>query len=229
MSDIVIEAKNLRATYGSTLALDGLNLLIKSDAGVVGLFGPNGAGKTTLTRILCGDLETYSGSLKSPNRQNIAYLPDAPYLYSWLKVIDCVKLFESWYPDFRTDVAWSFLEGSAIDASKRVKELSKGMSERLHLGLTLARMPNLYVLDEPLAGVDPLTRDHLLDLVQTYKAPFVPLILCTHLIQGVERIFDSATLIVDGRVVASGTADELRARESGGLEAVYKKVVGRYE
>ncbi|GAB77779.1 ABC-2 type transport system ATP-binding protein [Austwickia chelonae] len=229
MSDVIVNIKQLQVSYGSTVALNGLDLSMRASDGVVGLFGPNGAGKTTLTRVLCSDIERYSGSVSVPARKDVAYLPDSPYLYPWLRVVECIELFEHWYPDFRTDVAWRFLEGSVIDPRRRVKTLSKGMSERLHLALTLAREPSLYLIDEPLAGVDPLTRDHLLNMVQEYRAPGVPLLLCTHLIQDVERIFDAAVLVINGRVVAAGTTAELKCQESGGLESVYKKVIGRYE
>ncbi len=221
--DMTVKAEYLKVSYGKRPVLQINELNIKKNAGVIGLFGPNGAGKSTLMRTIVGDIEKYQGSLIKPDRSEIAYLPDKPFLYPWMSVEQCAELFESRHEDFRKDVFDRFLQGSDITTSTKVKELSKGMSERLHLALILSRSPKLYMLDEPLSGVDPLTRDHLLDLVNTLRVPDAPVLLSTHLISGVEKIFDEVILISDGRILAHDTADNLRRIGDGDLEVAYKR------
>lgn len=211
--------------YGKRLALKINNLSLSSDAGIVGVFGPNGAGKSTLLRTIVGDISTFQGSLERPERSRVSYLPDQPFLYPWLSVEQCASLFESRYADFRRDVFNQFLEGSPLTPSQRVRELSKGMSERLHLALIISRAPDLYVLDEPLGGVDPITRDLLLDLIERFRAPESVLLLSTHLINGIDRLFDQVLLIAEGRLIAHDTVANLRALGDGDLEFAYKKKV----
>jgi len=186
---------------------------------VIGLFGPNGAGKTTLLRTLVGDIAKFKGSLQAPNRTDISYLPDKPFLYPWLSVGQCVELFSARHSDFRVDVFEEFLAGAAFSASSKVRSLSKG------LALIMSRAPKLYVLDEPLAGVDPLARDYLLELIRTLRSPEAPLLLSTHLINGVDSIFNEIVLISDGRLLTHDSADNLRALGDGDLELAYKRSV----
>lgn len=224
----VIEARNLVVSYGKRVALRLGDFRIGTDAGVVGLFGPNGAGKSTLLRTIVGDIGKFQGSLVVPRREAVSYLPDEPFLYSWLRVSQCVDVFRSRYSDFRTGAFEEFLDGASFSSSVKVSELSKGMSERLHLALIMSRAPQLYVLDEPLAGVDPLTRDHLLSLIKKYRIPSAPLLLSTHLISGVDSIFDEIVLISDGRLLAHDTARHLRSFGDGDLELAYKRSVSGY-
>lgn len=225
MSSQLLSANNLRVSYGDHLALKINNLSISSDAGIVGVFGPNGAGKSTLLRTIVGDISTFEGSVVRPQRSCVSYLPDQPFLYPWLSVEQCASLFESRYHDFRRDVFEEFLQGSSLTPSRRVRELSKGMSERLHLALAISRAPDLYVFDEPLGGVDPLTRDLLLDLIKCFRAPESTLLLSTHLINGIDRVFDQVLLIADGRLLAHDNVANLRALGDGDLELAYKKKV----
>ncbi len=220
---MTVTANNLKVSYGKHVALHIDQLEIRKDAQVIGLFGPNGAGKSTLMRTLAGDIQKFEGDLCKPERSNIAYLPDKPFLYPWMSVSQTVELFKSRHVDFREDVFEKFLTGSNITHTTKVKELSKGMSERLHLALVLSRAPELYILDEPLSGVDPITRDHLLELIDTLRVPGAPVLLSTHLISGVEKIFNEVILIADGRVFAHDTADNLRQLGDGDLEVAYKR------
>lgn len=223
--DAVINAHGLQVAYGKHVALSLEDFRMDSQAGVVGLFGPNGAGKTTLLRTLVGDIAKFKGSLQAPSRTDISYLPDEPFLYPWLSVGQCVELFTARHSDFRVDVFEEFLAGAAFSASSKVRSLSKGMSERLHLALIMSRAPKLYVLDEPLAGVDPLARDYLLELIRTLRSPEAPLLLSTHLINGVDSIFNEIVLISDGRLLTHDSADNLRALGDGDLELAYKRSV----
>lgn len=223
MSTHTVEARDLRVSYGSRPALALTSLKIPVASGVIGLFGPNGAGKSTLIRTIAGDISTYSGKLVKPERVAISYLPDEPFLYPWLSVEQCSELFSNRHNDFRPEVFEEFLAGSNITLSVRVAALSKGMSERLHLALIMSRAPELYVLDEPLGGVDPVARDHLLDLIQRLRTPSTPLLLSTHLINGVDRIFDDVILIADGQLIAHDSAQTLRDLGDGNLENAYKR------
>lgn len=221
----VLRAQNLSVKYGSYEALHLDSLKIADTAGVVGLFGPNGAGKTTLLRTIVGDIEKHGGTLEGPGRAKIAYLPDSPFLYGWLKVKQCEQLFASRHPDFRADIFDAFLDGSKVKPDLKVGELSKGMNERLHLALIMSRSPQLYVLDEPLGGVAPIGRDQLLQLIQQLKAPNTPVLFSTHLINNVQHIFNEVVLIDSGRLVAHRGIHFLREFGEGDLEAAYKKLV----
>lgn len=225
----VVSFRSMSVRYGRFEAIRRLSFDLLADFGVVGLFGPNGAGKTTTMRVLCGDINRYEGEAVVPSRKDIAYLPDKPFLYRWLSVEQAMMLFSSRHADFRKAVFEHFLEGSNVTMRRRVGELSKGMLERLHLALIMARAPRIYVLDEPLAGVDPLTRDRLLEIIRVSRSEGAPVLLSTHLIQGVERIFDRVMMISDGRLLALGTVEEVRRQGDGDLEQAYKRVVSSYE
>ncbi|HEY0188320.1 MAG TPA: ATP-binding cassette domain-containing protein [Cellulomonas sp.] len=154
--DLVLE--DLRVRLGRRTVLDGVDLHLRPTGQVVGLFGPNGAGKTTLMRCVVGLLERYRGRLDPPDG-GVAYLSDHPYLYPFLRVEQCEALFRSRYPDYSPDRAEQMFARLGLDRARRVGDLSKGMSEQAHIALTFARQVPLYVLDEPLAAVDPCTRD----------------------------------------------------------------------
>lgn len=229
MVDSIVSLTNLTVSYGRKLALCGVTFELAAQSGVVGLFGPNGAGKSTTLRVLVGDIARYGGVAKIPSRGQVAYLPDKPFLPGWLRVAQCVELFASRHPDFRPEVVKAFLAESNVTSTARVSSLSKGMSERLNLALVLARSPQLYVLDEPLAAVDPLTRDHLISLITELRDPNSPVLLSTHLIHGLDRIFDSVVMIADGRTLVSGDMESVRSIGDGDLETAYKRIVTLHE
>ena len=180
-------------------------------------------------KTVCGDIGRYDGALRCPSRDEIAYLPDKPFLFSWMTVGQAIDLFSARHQDFRDDVAEEFLAGSAIKRSAPVGSLSKGMSERLHLALIMARRPRLYVLDEPLAGVDPLTRDRLIENIIEVRCQEAPMLLSTHLIEGVERVFDAVMMVVDGRLLRSGKVADVRRIGDGSLEMAFKRLVAAHE
>lgn len=146
-----------------------------------------------------------------------------------MRVSRCVKLFSARYPDFRSEVFRTFLVASNIADAARVSSLSKGMSERLHLALIMARHPDVYVLDELLAAVDPVVRDHLIDVITRVRAPDVPVLLSTHLIHGLDRIFDAVVMIAEGRTVITGDLETVRSMGDGDLETAYKRIVANHE
>lgn len=225
MNNDVVSCSRLRVSYGQHRALDIEHLGIHQDDGVIGLCGPNGAGKSTLIRVIVGDIATFDGEVNSPQRADIAYLPDEPFLYSWLTVQQCEALAASRHSDFRSDVFNAFLADSNIDSSMRVGELSKGMNERLHVALIVSRVPKLYVLDEPLGGVDPVARDHLLALIQALRAPDVPMLVSTHLINTVGAALNNIMVINNGRLLDYQDVDDFVRLGEGDMEQAYKRIV----
>lgn len=220
----LINVNNLVVRYGNKIALDNLNLDVGCDEGVIGLFGQNGAGKTTFFKTLIGDIQIYDGLLTKPNREDIAFLPDKPFLYDWMTVDESISLYKSRHLDFRPEIAREFLQGSKIANKSKISSLSKGMSERLHLAITIARKPKLYILDEPLAGVDPYTREELLAMITKYRHQEAPLILSTHLISGVESIFDNIMIINDGSVLLKKEKAYFDS-ENKNLEEIFKEII----
>ena len=218
MGDIVVEGIRLSVSYGKHRAVSDMSFRVDADD----------AGKTTLFKTVCGDIGRYDGALRCPSRDEIAYLPDKPFLFSWMTVGQAIDLFSARHQDFRDDVAEEFLAGSAIKRSAPVGSLSKGMSERLHLALIMARRPRLYVLDEPLAGVDPLTRDRLIENIIEVRCQEAPMLLSTYLIEGVERVFDAVMMVVDG-LLRSGKVADVRRIGDGSLEMAFKRLVAAHE
>jgi len=220
----VLEISGLSVRLGKSLIIDDLSLTLGSRGSVVGLFGPNGAGKTTLIRCVCRQINSYSGTIDVPPGDTICYLPDAPFLDGFLRLSDCVDLYQDLFRDFDSAIARDIFDRLGLNVSKRISECSKGMSEQTHLALALARRSALYILDEPLASVDPLTRDDLIDMIATYRMPGSSVVLSTHLIQGVESLFDEMVVLHRGKVVLQGKVDELQA-EGRGLEGRFKEVI----
>ena len=219
-NDLVVD--DLRVRLGRRTVLDGVDLHLRPRGQVVGLFGPNGAGKTTLMRCVVGLLERYRGRLDRP-AGGVAHLPDHPYLYPFLRVEQCEALFASRYPDYSPERAEQMLTTLGLDRRRRVGELSKGMSEQVHIALTFARQVPLYVLDEPLAAVDPYTRDLLVDMIRRLRPAESATLLSTHIITEVSDLFDEVALLWDGHLVRHDTVTALRAGGGLDLEELYKK------
>jgi ABC-2 type transport system ATP-binding protein len=215
-----LTVEDLVVQLGRRRVLDGVSLTVPAAGQVVGLFGPNGAGKTTLMRCVVGMVERYRGRVELA-RGGVSSMPDAPYLYPFLRVRECEDLFRSRYPDFSAERSEAIFAALGLDRSRRVGELSKGMSEQVHVALTFARQVPLYVLDEPLAAVDPFTRDLLLEVIRGLRPPGSATVISTHIIQEVGDLFDEVVMIADGRVVRH---DEVGALPRGtDLEDLYKK------
>ncbi|WP_147463420.1 ATP-binding cassette domain-containing protein [Cellulomonas triticagri] len=218
----LLEISDLRVRLGRRQVLRGVDLTIPARGQIVGLFGPNGAGKTTLMRCLVGLLERYQGRIDLPGG-GVSYMPDYPYLYPFLTIEQCEALFRSRYEDFSPEVARELFDTLGLDRSRRVGELSKGMSEQAHVALTFARRVPLYVLDEPLAAVDPYTRGLLVDLVRRLRPPDSVTIISTHIIQEVGELFDEVAMLLDGQVLRHDQVADLPAGTE--LEDVYKQEV----
>jgi ABC-2 type transport system ATP-binding protein len=213
---------DLAVRYGRRTALDGVSLAFADDGKVIGLFGRNGAGKSTLIRVLCGLIGRYSGEV-DVRCEAIGYLPDEPFLYPWLRIDECIRVCDEIWSDFSPTSARTAIEQLGLSESIRVRQMSKGMSEQLHLALVLARRCRLYVFDEPLAAVDPLTRDRLIRMIKETRTPGSTVLISTHLISGLEELFDAAVVIDDGKVKLS--MDTRTVKDGTDLESQIKAVL----
>ena len=198
---------------------------------IVGLLGPNGSGKTTFLKMIAGILHASSGELlidgQKPGlytKSIVSYLPDNDYLLKWMKVKDAVKYFKDFYSDFDEKKAKDLLFFMNLDETSSVKSLSKGMKEKLKLTLVLSRAAKLYILDEPLGGVDPVAREKILDAIINNFSENSSMIITTHLVNDIERIFDEVAFISDGEIVLQGNADELRMSKEKSIDELYREV-----
>lgn len=212
---IILECKDLNKSYGDNHALKNCNLKLESGK-IIGLLGPNGSGKTTLIKMINGLLSPTSGSLLVngmdvgvETKKIVSYLPERTYLDPNLKVIDTFKFFQDFYNDFDISKARKIINELGIDENKYIKSLSKGMKEKVQLVLVMARNAKLYVLDEPIAGVDPASRDYILDTILNNINKDATLIISTHLVYEIERVLDEVIIIKEGDIVHNGKVNDL--------------------
>ena len=225
----IINVKGLNKAYGKKLVLNDVNFEIEEGA-IVGLLGPNGCGKTTLIKILTGLIKDHTGMVKIDNEEPgaytksiVAYLPDTSYLPDWMKPGDAIEYFADFYEDFDKDRAVRMVTDFGLDPHQKFKTMSKGQQEKLSLILVMCRRAKLYVLDEPLGGLDPAARGAILDLIMNNYAKNAAVLLSTHLINDVERIFDRVLMINGGKVVVNSHVDEIREKGKT-VEEVFKEV-----
>lgn len=218
----MIDITELSVAFGRKEVLRDLSFTLNTDGKITGVFGPNGAGKTTLLRVLVGLIGRYEGEVHVDDPQSLAFLPDDPYLYGVLRLRDCIDLFACRYNDFRRENALKTFADLGLDQNQRISECSRGMREQIHLGLTMARDARLYVFDEPLAAVDPLTRDKLIALILEHRASGSGIVISTHLISEVEELFDEVVMINEGRIVHQGPFSDLQQEEGVSLEGFFK-------
>lgn len=229
MSEL-LRCENLTKRYGGVLALDSISLSLESGK-IVGLLGPNGSGKTTLIKIVNGLLTpnagtvTICGNAPGPKtKADVAYLPDSIYLSSWMTVRQIVAYFQDFYADFRPDLALEMLEKLGINPKKRLKTLSKGNKEKVCLILTMSRNAKLYVLDEPIAGVDPAARDYVISTIINNYNPEATVLISTHLIADIEQILDEVIFIQQGHIALHKAVDEIREEKGMSVDGLFREV-----
>ena len=222
----VLSAKNLTKRYGSTLALDGLSLELPQGK-IVGLLGPNGSGKTTLLKLAAGLLTPTSGTVTvcgekiGPQSKGlVSYLPDKSYQ----KIREILDFFQDFYTDFDRSRAESMLRALKLDPEARLKTLSKGNQEKVQLVLVMSRKAKLYLLDEPIGGVDPAARDYILNTIITNYDPGATVLISTHLIGDVERVLDEFIFLSQGKVIRQGSTDEVREETGTSLDELFREV-----
>lgn len=230
MSDILLEIKNVSKRYGQQAALRDVSFEL-APGNIVGLLGPNGSGKTTLIKIINGLLADYEGKVSicgyQPGKESkgmISYLPDKMALPAWLSVKESLALYNSFFADFQLARAQDLLHSLKVPQDKRIKELSKGMQEKLMLVLTMARRARIYVLDEPIAGVDPAARDLILSTILDNFSEDSSILLSTHIISDVETVFDNVVFLKDGAVNLQGGAEALRSQHGKSIDQLFREV-----
>ena len=230
MNKELVKVTGLTKYYGPKKALDEVNLTIEPGK-IIGLLGPNGSGKTTLIKILNGLLQADAGDVlingNKPGvitKNEVSYLPDRPYFGDWMRVRDVLNLFSDFYFDFNRDHADGMCKALGIDTNAKIKTLSKGMKEKVQLILVMSRAAKLYLLDEPIAGVDPAARDLILDMILTNYHPESTVIISTHLIGDIERVLDEVIFLQNGKIVLHDTTDAIREREGKSVDMLFREM-----
>lgn len=226
----ILTCKDLSKSFGSKKALNNINLNLERGR-IIGLLGPNGSGKSTFIK-LCNDLLTpTSGELQIAGnlpgvetKKIVSYLPERTYLNDWMKVSEIIEMFQDFYPDFNVEKANDMLKRLSINPSERIKTLSKGTKEKVQLILVMSREADLYLLDEPIGGVDPAARDYILDTILGNYQENATIIISTHLISDIEKILDDIIFLKDGQVVLTKTVDEIRDENGKSVDALFREV-----
>ena len=227
----VLEYKEVTKRYGGLTALDGVSLTVEPGR-IVGLLGPNGSGKTTLLKLDCGLLTPTSGEILvcgqapgSPaSHAQVSYLPERMAVPDWMTAKQLVHFYQDFYGDFRQDVAWQMLSDLNIDPALRVREMSKGTREKVQLILVMSRAAMLYLLDEPIGGVDPATRDYILSTIIANYNPEAAVVISTHLIADVEKLLDQVIFLKNGQLVLQSEVDQLREEKGMSVDALFREV-----
>ena len=226
---VILSCHGLTKQYGSTRALNNVDLELPSGS-VIGLLGPNGSGKSTFIKIAAGLLTVTSGSVlidgNKPGvktKEVVSYLPDHDYLNDWMSVNQLVKLFEDFYADFDKAKAYDMIQRLDIKKESMLKALSKGTREKVQLILTMSRKAKLYLLDEPIGGVDPAARDYILNTIIGNYNEDAAVVISTHLIADVEPVLTHAVFIKNGSIVRSGDVDEIRQQTGTSIDALFRE------
>ena len=226
----ILECRQLTKRYSAQPALDHIDLAVQP-GGIVGLLGPNGSGKTTLLKLANGLLQPDSGEIlidgKKPSKETkriVSYLPERTYFADWMRAEQLLDLFQDFYTDFDRKRAEEMLQHMNIRPKMRIKEMSKGMREKVQLILVMSRRAKLYLLDEPIGGVDPATRDYILHTIISNYDPEAAVIISTHLISDVENVLDDVVFLNYGSIALHKSVDEIRAEECKSVDAVFREV-----
>lgn len=225
----LLECKNVSKSFDNKKILKDVNLIIPRGK-IVGLLGKNGQGKTTLIKLINDLLTPTNGEIfiegKHPgvdSKKIISYLPERTYLDKEMKVIDTLNYFNEFYDNFNIEKAKKLLKDLDLDINSKISKMSKGMQEKLQLILVMSRDAELYILDEPLGGVDPATRDYILDTILSNFKEGSSVIISTHLIADIERILDEVIFIDKGKIILTASADEIRKKEKASIDEIFRR------
>ena len=226
----LLEIKNLSKTFDNKQVLKDINLSI-SKGKIIGLLGKNGAGKTTLIKLIndlltptTGEIKVKGNEIGVETKKVISYLPERTYLNKQMKVSEVIDFFADFYDNFDSEKAKKLLKDLDLDIDQRLTKMSKGMQEKVQLVLVMSRNADLYILDEPLGGVDPATRDYILDTILSNFNEKASVIISTHLISDIERILDEVIFIDKGEIVLQEEADKLRKKEKSSIDEIFRRM-----
>ena len=226
----ILKCTALSKRYGGVQALNKVDLTIERGK-IIGILGPNGSGKTTLIKLINGLLTPTEGSIlvdgEAPGvetKKIVSYLPDNSFLPSWMTAEQIIELFCDFYADFRPELAYEMLDRLGVSRNTRLKNLSKGNKEKVCLILVMSRNAQLYVLDEPIAAVDPATRDYVISTIINNYNPYASVLISTHIIADIEPVLDEAIFINRGEIVLHKTVDEIREERGMSVDALFREV-----
>lgn len=230
--DFLVEINNLTKQYESNRypAINNVSLTLPRGK-IIGLLGPNGSGKTTLIKMLNGILVPTSGSIRIggcnvgvETKRHIAYLPDRTYLYDNQKISDILEMFRDFYEDFDVNRAMEMLKSLQVDPTRRLQTLSKGTKEKVQLILVMSRRADLYILDEPIAGVDPAARDYILKTILSNHSAGSTILISTHLISDIEQVLDEVVFVRNGSILLYNSVENIKAEQGKSVDAYFREV-----
>lgn len=226
----VLECKDLCKNYGRAAALDHVSFAVEPGH-IVGLLGPNGSGKTTLIKLANGLLTPSEGEIRVcglvPGKEShacVSYLPERTAIPTWMSVTQLLDFYQDFYADFRRDAAEEMLSHLNIPPKQRIKQMSKGTREKVQLIMVMSRAAKLYLLDEPIGGVDPATRDYILSTIIGNYNPEAAVVISTHLISDVEKVLDEVIFINQGRMVLQASVDQIREEKGMSVDELFREV-----
>ena len=230
MSEL-LKITNVTKKYHHFKALNNVSMTLESGK-IIGLLGPNGSGKTTLIKIINGLLKDYEGevlvdgkNVGIDSRKIISYLPDENYFQDWMYIKDVLSIFSDLYEDFDKENCLTLMNRFKLDKGMKIKEMSKGMKEKFQLSLVMSRKAKLYILDEPIAGVDPAAREVILDVILNNYEEDALVLISTHLISDLETIFDDVVFLKDGEIVLHQSTEDLRLERKQSIDEAFREVV----
>ncbi len=228
--DTILNCQNLSKNYGGVLALNNVTLTLP-EGKIIGLLGPNGSGKTTLLKIVAGLLTPTAGyaavdgkKIGTETKALVSYLPERNYLPNWMTVTDCLNYFQDFFQDFDRARAVEMLQKLHVPEKARMVTLSKGTREKVQLVLVMPRRARLYLLDEPIGGVDPATRDYILETIVRNYDEKATILISTHLIADVEKVLDEFIMLKEGRVMMHDSTDNIRETQGRSLDELFREV-----
>jgi ABC-2 type transport system ATP-binding protein len=227
---VILEAVNLTKDYGTKRALNRVNFSLEGGK-IIGLLGSNGSGKTTFLKIAAGILQPTDGKVTvcgldvgAETKKIVSFLPERTYLNSWMKVCDILDYFADFYEDFDMNIAKNMLQSLGVSEKAKLKTLSKGNREKVQLVLVMSRRAKVYLLDEPIAGVDPVAREFILETILSNRNPDSTIVISTHLIADVEKILDSFIFIRDGELLMINDVEKAKQQSGKTIDELFREV-----